>query len=170
MASLQWRSWCSHGAAGLGKPHLTPAQSRFLMAPSHFGCLQGWRLLNLTGQLAPVTNHPDSKKNIFLCLRGISLLFYFNLCLSPCPWAEKSPVSSSVLPPSGICTHGWDPTGPSLLRAEQSQVSASPQRSDAPSSQPPEGRLCLSVIRWGVRTYQGVVYVLGETAGAAETR
>lgn len=155
---------------GKAPSHPCPKQVSHGHVPSYFGCLQGWRLLNLTGQLAPVTNHPHSKKNIFLCLRGISLLFYFNLCLSPCPWAEKSPVSSSVLPPSGTCTHGWDPTGPSLLQAEQSQVSASPQRSDAPSSQPPEGRLCLSVIRWGVRTYQGVVYVLGETAGAVETR
>lgn len=79
---------------------------------SHSGYLQGWSLLNLPGQPAPVVNRLAVKK-CFLKLSGISLLFYFNLCLLSCPWAEKSLAPSSVLPTTGIRTHRWD--APSLL-------------------------------------------------------
>ena len=70
---------------------------------------------------------PDSSqsKSIFWCSNGTSCVLVSACFLSSCHWAplKRAWLHSLCTLPSGVCEHWWVTPKPSLLQAEQSQLS-----------------------------------------------
>lgn len=67
-------------ATGLGSP-VPPLPKARGRARSHFGYLQGWRLLGLAGQPAPVVNAPAARKSFLTFKWDFSALLLPSVCL-----------------------------------------------------------------------------------------